>query len=190
MDFEQLSSAIWVVFLGICCAAFYAYYQRRLLGDLLRALISAGAENEQTAKTLTDIGYGSGLRHWFASRALRKGSGLRRTVEAVYEESAPEPKNPDELFVKKPAAPVPQRYYVPEERRITAEIRYDGEGTTASTLLLTVAAFFVVALITMSLLPWIIRQINTWGYSSQDSTPESSVTTDLSEGTEPEKPEQ
>ncbi len=156
-DYEAIAAVVWIVFLGICFGAFYAYYYRRVLGDLLRAFITAGAEDEKTAKTLTEIGYGSGIKKIVAGIALKKKSGLRRTIEAVYEEEDAPKKTPDELFVRKPKLSVPQKYYVPEERRIAAEIRYDGEGTTSATLLLTVAVFFVAAIVAMSLIPWIIN---------------------------------
>ncbi len=156
VDYTALSAAVWVVFAGVCFGAFYAYYHRRLLGDLLRSVIAAGANDEQNAKTLSEIGYGSGIKKHFARFALKKGSVLRKTVVAVYEEKDPVKKHSDELFVKAQQVH-DQRYYVPEDRRITAEVRYDGKGTTATTLMLTVAAFFVAAIVVVSLLPWIIR---------------------------------
>lgn len=158
-DYGTLSVTVWVIFLGICFGAFYAYYYRRLLGDLLRAFISAGAENEQTAKTLDEIGYGSGIKRRFAEMSLKKGSGLRRTIEAVYEETdrGALKKDEDELFVKAPKPDHVQRYYISEEKRYAAEVRYDGEGTTTTTVLVTVGVFFAVAIIVISLLPWIIN---------------------------------
>lgn len=156
-DYATLSAIVWVVFLGVCFASFYAFYHRRLLGDLLRALISAQAEDEKSAKTLSEIGYGNGIKNAFAKFALKKGSVLRKTVEVLYEEKAPVRTNSDELFVKKPKLSCEQKYFVPEEKRIVAEIRYDGKGTTSSTLLLSVISFFVAALLVISLLPWILQ---------------------------------
>lgn len=183
-QYAALSATIWIVFLGICFGAFYAYYYRRILGDLLRALIAQGAEDEKTAKTLSEIGYGGGLKHLFAARALKKGAALRKTVETVYEEQLPHRKSPDELFVRAQKAAAPQRYYVPEEKRFAAEVRYDGEGTTVTTLLLTVGVFFVAAIVTMSLLPWILNHIGllfgSSGTGSQtDLPPESGVESNL-----------
>lgn len=156
-DQSTLAAAVWVVFLGVCFGAFYAYYHRRLLGDILRTFISAGADSSENAKTLSEIGYGTGIKRAFAGFALRQGSVLRKSVYAVFEEKKPVKKNPDELFAKGEKLPCEQRYYIPEDKRITAEIRYDGKGTTASTLIFTVAVFFVAAIVAVSLLPWIIR---------------------------------
>lgn len=156
-NYSTLSTTVWIIFFGICIAAFYAYYHRRLLGDLLRAFISSGADCEENAKTLSDIGYGDGIKKIFATYALRPGSVLRKTICAVYNEAPPQKKNPDELFVRAKKPDYEQKYFVDEQKRIVAEIRYDGKGTTTSTLLLTVAAFFVAALVAISVLPWILQ---------------------------------
>ncbi len=189
MDYERITSIVWIVFLGICFGAFYAYYNKKLLGDIVRAIVFSAAENEQTAKTLEELGYGSGIKKLFAKHALRKGSGLRKTVCVLYEEKTAEKKNEDELFAAKTPLPGEQRYYIPEESRIRAEVRYDDDGTTATAVLATVAAFFVVALISISVLPTVIRYFgglfseradttsyNTdSGYSSEITRDESSV---------------
>ena len=62
MSVETITPIVWVVFAGVCCAAFYAFYQKRIVGDLLRALIAAGADCAENAKTLSEIGYGKGVR--------------------------------------------------------------------------------------------------------------------------------
>ncbi|MBR5528277.1 MAG: hypothetical protein IKV97_04675 [Clostridia bacterium] len=181
-DQSTLATFVWVVFLGVCFGAFYAYYHRRLLGDILRTFIAYGADSEQNALTLANIGYGEGIKHTFAKFALRRSSVLRKTIHTVYEEKAPVKKDPDELFAKAPKLPCEQRYYIPEEKRITAEIRYDGKGTTASTLIITVAVFFAVAIIAVSLLPWIIR--NYHNLTNFAGSQEETITAEQNEGPE------
>ena len=160
MNYETLKTIVWVVFFGVLFGSFYAYYQRRLLGDILRALISREAQDEKSAKTLDEIGYGKGIKKSFACFALRKGSGLRRTVCAVYEEKPAEKKHPDQLFAKAPKLENEQKYYVPEEKRIVAEVRYDGEGTNLKTLVIAVAALLAAAILIVSFLPWLINKWN------------------------------
>ncbi len=169
MDLEQITVTIRVVFAGICCAAFYAYYQRCLLGDIVRAFLSAEAIDPQNAKTLAEIGYGDRLRRAFAERALKNGTALRKTVHALYPESNPIRRHKDELLIGKTQSSrsneksQPQRYYVPEELRHTAEVRYDSKGTSPTTVLVTVAAFFVAAVVIITLLPWIRDRISSFG---------------------------
>ncbi len=196
MTHETLSVIVWVVFFGVLFGSFYAYYQRRLLGDILRALISHEAQDENSAKTLSQIGYGTKLKRSFASFALRKGSGLRKHIFAVYEEKEAEKKHRDQLFVKAEAAETEQRYYVPEEKRIVAEVRYDGKGTDLKTLVIATAALLAAAILIVSFLPWFIDKYNslmgkggekeeiTQDYGYVEDTPP--VLPDMEEGTEPE----
>lgn len=182
MSVETITPIVWVVFAGVCCAAFYAFYQKRIVGDLLRALIAAGADCAENAKTLSEIGYGKGVRAAFSRRVLKKGSVLRKSVEARGDETptAETKHHPDELFVKKTVDPN-IRYYIPEENRAAAEIRYDGKGTTVSTLLLTVAAFFAAAMIFIALLPTLLHAIESIGKKSDAMPPknDSAVTEDI-----------
>ena len=174
MNYETLKTLVWVVFFGVVFSSFYAYYQRRLLGDILRALISHEAQDEQSAKTLEEIGYGKGIKNSFAKHALRKKSGLRKTVCAVYEEKAPEKNHPDQLFVRAAKPENEQKYYVPEEKRIVAEVRYDGKGTNLKTLLISIAALLAAAIIIVSFLPWLINKFySLMGTSNQKQEDES-----------------
>lgn len=182
MSVETITPIVWVVFAGVCCAAFYAFYQKRIVGDLLRALIAAGADCAENAKTLSEIGYGKGVRAAFSRRVLKKGSVLRKSVEARGDETpkAETKHHPDELFVKKTINPN-IRYYISEENRAAAEIQYDGKGTTVSTLLLTVAAFFAAAMIFIALLPTLLHAIESIGKKSDAMPPknDSAVTEDI-----------
>lgn len=182
MSVETITPIVWVVFAGVCCAAFYAFYQKRIVGDLLRALIAAGADCAENAKTLSEIGYGKGVRAALSRRVLKKGSVLRKSVEALGDETpkAETKHHPDELFVKKTIDPN-IRYYIPEEKRAAAEIRYDSKGTTVSTLFLTIAAFFAAAMIFIALLPSILHAIENIGKKSSDTPPknDSAVTGEL-----------
>lgn len=189
MTHETLAVIVWVVFFGVLFGSFYAYYQRRLLGDILRALISHEAQDEASAKTLAQIGYGSKLKHSFASFALRKNSGLRKHVFAVYEEKEAEKKHPDQLFVKPEAAEQEQKYYVPEEKRIVAEVRYDGKGTDLKTLVISVAALLAAAIIIVSFLPWLIDKYHSLMGSGEEKE---EITEDYEyiEDTRPDVPEE
>jgi hypothetical protein len=160
MTHETLSVIVWVVFFGVVFGAFYAYYQRRLLGNILRAFISCGAQDEKSAKTLREIGYASKIKYSFASFALRKGAGLRKHIYAVYEEKPVSKKHSDQLFAKAPKPENEQKYYVPEEKRIVAEVRYDGKGTNLKTLVISIAALLAAAILIVSFLPWIIEKYN------------------------------
>ena len=146
---EDANSFVWLIFLGICIAAFYAYFTKKFLGGLVRKLISEKAASESTAKTLKELGY-SGLSCYLMKKNLVEGKGLRRYVNIVYPET--EKKSNDSLFSD---ANIPeQKYFLPFENYELAEKRYDDKGTTLLTVILTIVVFFIVALMTTVILPF------------------------------------
>ena len=61
-DQKTIITIIWIVFAGICFGAFYAYYHRRIVGDLMRAILAKEAFDTDSSVTLSDIGYSSGIK--------------------------------------------------------------------------------------------------------------------------------
>lgn len=60
--------------------AFYTYYHKSVLGTLVRALLGAGAESEETAKNFAELGL---VPNALLLRALNEGSALCRVVSVV-----------------------------------------------------------------------------------------------------------
>lgn len=187
-DQKTIITIIWVVFAGICFGAFYAYYHRRIVGDLVRAILAKEAFDTDSAVTLSDIGYDTGIKNKMALYILKKGSSVRKIVNVVYEEKAPVRKNEDELFVKAPKADTRQKYFIPIEKRVMVEVKYDGKGTSMTTVLITVAVFFAVALTAVSILPWVLKNAGRLfagnGSEQTDIPPSEAYTEEVS----PEKP--
>ncbi|MBE6623921.1 MAG: hypothetical protein E7621_07050 [Ruminococcaceae bacterium] len=173
-DQKTIITIIFVVFAGICYGTFYAYYHRRLVGDLIRAILCKNALNEQSAVTLEDVGYSKGIKRIFAKFALKKGSAARKYVCAVYEEKAPVKKHDDELFVKCAKPDKEQKYYVPEEKRHTVERKYNGKGMSLASVLIAIAVLFAAALVAISILPWILANANRLGGTSSGELVENS----------------
>ncbi len=46
---------IWSIVLGIIIALFISFYNRKIIGSFFRALVTSGAEDEDSAKTLAQI---------------------------------------------------------------------------------------------------------------------------------------
>lgn len=117
------------LFLGVLVAAFSAIYNKRILGDALRNIIKSGANTPENAKTLNELGYG---RNTFVRSALKYGTAMRKYVRCVEDDEKMASAVPD----KKGFLPTIKtdlssaHFYVPEERRVAAEVRYDKTGTT------------------------------------------------------------
>ena len=100
------------------------------------------------------------MKKAFATRLLRHGASLRRTVKVLYDDTPEKKKNDDELFSSKKKLDCEQKYYIPEEVKYIADVRYEAEGTSAKTLLLSVIAMFIAAVIIVSALPDIVRMLD------------------------------
>ncbi len=162
-DQKTIITIIFVVFAGICYGTFYAYYHRRLVGDLIRAILCKNALKEESAVTLEDVGYSKGIKRIFADFALKKGSAARKYVCTVYEEKAPVKKHDDELFVKSSKPDNEQKYYIPEDKRLTVEFKYNGKGMSLVSVFIAIAVLFAAALVAVSILPWVLANANRLG---------------------------
>lgn len=54
-DVASATLVIWSVILGLIIAILFSFYNRRVLGSFFRAIIKAGADEEENAKTLTEL---------------------------------------------------------------------------------------------------------------------------------------
>ena len=117
------------LFLGVLVAAASAIYNKRLLGDAVRHIIYTGANTPESAKTLTELGYG---RNTFVRSALKYGTAMRKYVRCVEDDETLERVGLDEKgFPPKIRTDLSSsHFYIPEENRVKAELRYDKTGTT------------------------------------------------------------
>ena len=58
---DQTALTLWCVYVGILLVFFYLQYRRITLGKILRALIDAGCDSPETAKSAEELGVRIGL---------------------------------------------------------------------------------------------------------------------------------
>ena len=51
-----ITSISWMLVFGIVISWFFIYYHKKVIGDFINALFDAGADSEENAKTLAEIG--------------------------------------------------------------------------------------------------------------------------------------
>ena len=164
-----ISQLVFALMIGCILASALAVYERRYLGGFVRALLSRGAEDEQSALTMTELGYGKS----FALRRTlsRRDSGLRRVIRFAGEER--EDVLPEELggraitqiVMKDEIDPKATRFFVPAELRPRAETRYDAKGSGIGSFFAIVAISLIGGAVLIRLLPVFFRLIDntmTW----------------------------
>ncbi len=157
--FISVKLIVWALFAGFVIAALMAIYQKRLIGGLVKTILSEGALSEAKAMTVTELGYGT---DWFIKNALRTDSALLRIVSRIDapapegEETAPKKTRSGRDVIDFETA----RFYIPEELRYKAEIRYARKGTDFISFGICVVIFIAAAFAAIYLIPDLIQLID------------------------------
>lgn len=151
-----------------------AIYNKRLVGGFVKSLISGGCLSPENAKTITDLGYGT---DWFIKNALSTDNVLRRLVVRVGTEApadagvdAASEGETETSGKKKPLKASRSgredidfstaRFYIPEELKYRAEVRYASRGTDFFALGICVVIFAAAAFAAIFIIPELIQLID------------------------------
>ena len=168
--YENLSSGSLIsvplivvgLFLGVAIALVVNVFTKRVLGAPVRKLLSENATSADAAKTLAELGVD---KNWFLAHAFRGNVSLRRVVRCreedeflkAQEEKACAEENPKKA--KKLRAetfrvdPKVHHFYIPEEYRDMATVKFDKKGTSIVSLVILLLALFVALLVLLLVLP-------------------------------------
>ena len=142
-----VTSFVIALCLGIIVAALYNYYIHRVPGAAIRALLHAEALSPESAKTAAELGLShSPLALW----ELTRGNSLARLTRLAND---PQDEKADR---RSPDA----RFYIPEELKYRAEIRFDKKGNGTFGLVFTCLLAVGVAALILALLPWFLGVID------------------------------
>lgn len=171
--FFSAQSIIIAIFLGVIIAAAMSLFQKRTLGDLVRALDREGCTTPEKAKTLSELGL---LRNSAVKQDLRRGASLRRVVRCVGEEEylaaqaekrkifEAEQKAKENRRERGKWKEIPYRYnfstdrfYIPEDLVYGAAVQFDQKGTNPLTLIFTIVACIALMMLCCYLLPEMLQ---------------------------------
>lgn len=150
----SIEMVVWCMFIGLMLATVFMFYQKKVIGAFVRALLSAEASDHSSAKTLKELGF---ERNVPVRSALIKGGALRKLV---WENGDNYVEN--ESGVKISARQIPldvntARFYIPEDNRIRAELRYNEKGSDVFMLIITALVFLMVAFLAATFLPDLLK---------------------------------
>lgn len=176
VDFGTLLSVRLVIlglFVGMCFATFAAVFNKKVLGDVVRKILSKQALSPETALTVEELGY---QNKFIILLALKKSTSLRRVVKsreevAYYQEL--ENKREEYLLRKQNGEKIPKfketpykmdvtadHFYIPEDMKYMADIKFEKKGFSwlgaVFVVLILTVAFFVL----MYFLPHILGFVN------------------------------
>lgn len=138
-DRAAVRNVILAFCIGIILAAAYMLYQKKVPGAVIRAFLRAEAFSAESAKTPAELELASNPFYRFE---LKHNLTLKRFLCAAEPEQE---------------ADVTQtRYFIPEELKYRAELRYDKEGSGWFSLILTIVLTIGLGIAVIKLLPAVL----------------------------------
>lgn len=144
-DYDVMTARFIVVglFIGLSIAIFMTVFNKRVLGDLARRIIDAGALSADSALTLDELGVGNSF---VARIAVKWSTSLRRVVKCREEQTYAdelETRRAEHEQRRKDGEKLPKfketeykidvrndRFYIPEDMKYMAEIKFEKKGAT------------------------------------------------------------
>ena len=161
------------IFIGTIIACVIMAYHKQVLGAAVRKLISVKANSPESAKTLEELGYKKNI---IFRNAFAYNSSLRRFVKCVgAEEFYREQNKKREEYEEKrangqklppfkdaiyPIDPDSDKFYIPEDLRARAEIRFDKKGSGVLGTILSIIVICVLFIVLLFLLPLIFGAVD------------------------------
>ncbi len=159
--------------IGIIFAAFAAVFNKRVLGNIVRKLLSEGAVSAENAKTLEELGLENSV---LVRYAVRKSVTLRRVVKCREEEEyiaaeAQKRREYKQEHEKDKRAsrfreteykinPYADTFYIPEEMKYMADVKFEKKGSTWLGAFVCIPVMIVVFILIIVALPHIISLVN------------------------------
>ena len=163
--FISLELIVWALFAGFILAALIAIYNKRVIGGFVKAILRNECLSAESAKTVTDLGFGN---DWFIKNALRTDTVLRRFVVRVDNmddkndtaEESPENEKKESASRHDIIDFAKSKFYIPEELKYRAEVRYASKGTDLIAFGLCVVVLAAAAFAAIYIIPDLIQLID------------------------------
>jgi hypothetical protein len=152
-NISALELTVWSIAIGSVCAILFTYYNRTILGGFVRTLISKEALSIDSAITLAEAGY---QKNAFIRRALMKRDTFRKIVFEVDDEIMIASEGHSFSARTKPINLNTARFYVAQENKIMAELRYDNKGADIFGIITSIIVVLALAYVVTLVVPHLI----------------------------------
>jgi len=131
-----ITSISWMLVFGIVISWFFIYYHKKVIGDFINALFDAGADSEENAKTLAEIGQ---ERNVSAINKYSKSVTLQKLV--ICDATDADPKN-GRLKIDENT-----KFYIEEQHRDRLKSMYNPKGNSMIFMLIGAIVLAIFAVI-------------------------------------------
>ncbi|MBQ9717869.1 MAG: hypothetical protein IJV76_07735 [Clostridia bacterium] len=163
----SLELLLWSVYAGIILGVLGSLIYRVCTHSFVDAVIKAGALNENNAVTLDSLDFRG---KWYIKRQIRSGSSLARMFVFTNADTFPKKKCSalgrfwyekflgDEIPTVIPFETA--KFYLPEERRVAAELRFTPEKRPVHTFVFTAVILAVVVAAATVAVPELLQMLD------------------------------
>jgi len=145
------------LFIGATLASIGMFINKNVIGSVARALIERGASDPGSALTLSELGLS---RNFFVKNALKGNGALRKLVNEAEDRVIMLPDG-SSYFERETKLDINSaRFYIREESRIRAELRYSKKGNDVLMLILSIVVYFGVAWLITIVVPFMLDLFN------------------------------
>lgn len=158
---------------GLIFASFVTMYNKKYIGGFVRRLLKEECFDPNRAKTLDELGYTKsfGVRH-----AISSNGTLVRWVKCVEEDefnaeidkkraefdemhkNDPKPPRFKEIEFKRDTKTM--HFYIPEEKKYAADIKFDAKGATVRSFVLVAVVSILICAFLSYMLPDIVKMVD------------------------------
>ena len=158
--------------IGLIIASFGTIYNKRFLGSFVRHMLRNDCLDHASAKTLYELGY---LKNAGVRGAIKSGGSLSRWVRCVeedefyaeldkkraeFEEANKDDKKAKFVEPKFKRDLNTMHFYIPEERKYKADIKFDAKGASIFSFVAVVIVAIALCVAMCYLLPDIIKMVD------------------------------
>lgn len=145
------------IFIGLAIGAFVAVFNKQTLGDFVRKLLREECLSPERAKTFPELDYAAKLS---VRRAVRKNVNLRRVVRCREEEEFLAAQGNTKKTPTFRVDPDTHHFYIPEEMKYMADIKFDAKGTTWPSAFAFAFLMIVLMFVVLTVLPYLMSLLN------------------------------
>ena len=159
-----VQTVIYAFCIGILIATLYSLYQSRVPGAIVRAFLRAEAFSPETAKSPEELELVKNplfrFELWHNATLRRFLLPVTEDAEAAKEAEAAEKAEAAEEADNAEDNEQPTRYYIPEELKYRAELRYEKRGSALWSLILTVVLTLGISILLIKLTPVVLSVVD------------------------------
>ena len=157
------------LFVGFAVAGFAAVFNKRVLGALVRRLISEECFSRDSAKTLDELGFDT----VFMRLAVKHSTSLRRVVkcreeeefyesqqqkQGEYEQQREENKKlPRFKETQYKINDLTDAFYIPEQMKYTADVKFEKKGNSWFSTIVCTLALLLMLVVVLLVLPYVVE---------------------------------